>query len=67
MQSEGDYMLRRLKRILGLCECDKCWKRSYANMGIDVSGEKSINRNICESHMHEILKDSELKSITVEV
>lgn len=60
-------MLRKLKRILGFCECEKCWNRTYAIIGIDISGAKSISRNICEKHMKEITRDAELKSITVEI
>lgn len=59
-------MLRKFKKILGLCECDKCWKKVYANIGIDFSGTKSINRNICEKHMHEMLTGSEIKSIVID-
>lgn len=60
-------MLRKIKRILGFCECDKCWNRSCATIGIDMAGAKGFNRNICEKHMKEITKDCELKSITLEV
>lgn len=60
-------MIRRLKRILGFCECDKCWNRSYATIGIDMNGAKGFNRDICEKHMKEIIKYGELKSVTLEV
>lgn len=60
-------MLRNVKGILGFCECDKCWNRAYSEIKINVNGAKSINRNICEKHMKEITRDSELKSITLEV
>lgn len=65
-ENGDDCMLRKIKRILGFCECDKCWNRVHATIGIDIKG-KSISRNICEKHMKEIIKDAELKFITVEV
>lgn len=59
-------MIKRLKRMMGLCECNKCWNKVYANIGIDFSGTKSINKNLCEKHMHEMLTGSEIKSIVID-
>ncbi len=59
-------MIRRLKRIMVLCECDKCWNKVYANIEIDFLGTKSINKNLCEKHMNEMLTGSEIKSITID-
>lgn len=56
-----------LKRVLGFCECDKCWNRSYAEIRINVNKSEKVSRNICEKHMKEIIKDGQLESITLEV
>lgn len=60
-------MIRSLKRVLGFCECDKCLNRSYAKIRINVNKSEKVSRDICEKHMKELIKDVELKSITIEV
>lgn len=55
-------MIRKVKGLLGFCQCDKCWSRAYATVNI-----KSINKKIdlCEKHMKEVTKDATLTGITL--
>lgn len=53
-------MIRKIKGLLGFCQCDKCWDRTYATINI-----KAINRKIdvCEDHMKAATKDVTLTGI----
>lgn len=54
----------KIKGLLGFCQCVNCWHRAVAEMEI-----KPINKklNVCEKHMNNIINDSVLKEIIVEL
>lgn len=53
-------MIRKIKGLLGFCQCDKCWNRTHSTINI-----KAINRRIdvCENHMRAATKDATLTGI----
>lgn len=54
----------KIKGLLGFCQCVNCWYRAVAEMEI-----KPINKklNVCEKHMNNIINNSVLKEIIVEL
>ena len=59
-----ENLVFKLKGLLGFCQCVNCWHRAVAEMEI-----KPINKklNVCEKHMNNIINDSVLKEIIVEL
>lgn len=57
-------LVLKIKGLLGFCQCVNCWHRAVAEMEI-----KPINKklNVCEKHMNNIIYDSVLKEIIVEL
>lgn len=57
-------LVLKIKGLLGFCQCVNCWHRAVAEMEI-----KPINKklNVCEKHMNNIINDSVLKEIIVEL
>ena len=57
-------LIKKIKGLLGFCQCANCWHRAVAEMEI-----KPINKklNVCDEHMEKILSKSVLKEIFIEL
>ncbi|XZM32546.1 hypothetical protein ACSXAY_11530 [Clostridium perfringens] len=57
-------LVLKIKGLLGFCQCVNCWHRAVAEMEIKPISKKL---NVCEVHMNNIINDSVLKEIIVEL
>lgn len=56
-------LIKKIKGLLGFCQCDKCWHRATL---IVENKEVKLKRYICEEHFKDLLKTADYIKVEIE-